>query len=487
MRFPLLCLLALLTHLGAETLPALKDGQAPTNLDALWGDYDPRKEPLEAEVTKEWEQDGIVCRVIRYRVGIFKGQSATVAAFYAFPKGATALPGLMHIHGGGQSANLATVVTDAKRGYASLSLNWGGNKMTFADGKIYDGLNTDWGALDATHPPQRNPVNHFAGGTKPDAFTLDAVDSPRNDNWFLVTLAARRGLTFLQSQPQVDPARLGVYGHSMGGRLTTHLTGIDKRVQAAVPSCGGSGDLTATLDEMPGGQRSKATPLALATISENPYIARLSAPTLWFSPTNDFHAHMDNMAWNWRGVPDSLLRLSMSPHFNHRHDHASTLTQHLWFETHLKGKTGLIPTTPTIAIEAGRVPKIVVTPDASKPCQTVRIYVSQDVHELTRFWRRLEAKQVDGRWIAEAPLMDLSQPLFTYANVVYATPGRIPQDADDPGCGEFRYLLLQLTRSLGYPSSAQGRGCAGDRSAGTTHQRGQRRLGRLVSAQLGPP
>ncbi len=433
MRTPLLCLLALLTHLGAETLPPLKDGQIPQNLDALWGDYDPRKEPLEAEVTKEWEQDGIVCRVIRYRVGVFKGEPATVAAFYAFPKGATALPGLMHIHGGGQSASLATVVTDAKRGYASLSLNWGGNKMTFADGKTYDGLNTDWGALDATHPPQHNKVNHFAGGTKPDAFTLDPVDSPRNDNWFLVTLAARRGLTFLQSQPQVDPARLGVYGHSMGGRLTTQLTGIDKRVKAAVPSCGGSGDLVATLDEMPGGERSKATPIALATTSENPYVARLSVPTLWFSPTNDFHAHMDNMAWTWRVVPDALLRLSMSPHFNHRHDHASTLTQHLWFETHLKGKTGLIPATPAITIEAGRVPKVVVTPDATKPCQTVRIYVSQDIHELTRFWRRLEAKQVDVRWIAEAPLMDPTQPLFAYANVLYATPEEYRKLPTAPG------------------------------------------------------
>jgi hypothetical protein len=433
MRHSLLCLLALLTHLGAETLPPLKDGQVPSNLDTLWGDFDPRKEPIEAEVTKEWEQDGIVCRVIRYRVGVFKGQPSTVAAFYAFPKGATALPGLMHIHGGGQSASLATVVTDAKRGYASLSLNWGGNKMTFADGKIYDGLNTDWGALDATHEPKRNKVNHFAGSTKPDAFTLDAVDSPRNDNWFLVTLAARRGLTFLQNQPQVDPARLGVYGHSMGGRLTTQLTGIDKRVKAAVPSCGGSGDLIATLDEMPGGQRSKATPLALATTSENPYIRRLAVPTLWFSPTNDFHAHMDNMAWTWRDVPDALLRLSMSPHFNHRHDHASALTQHLWFETYLKGKTGLIPATPAIAIEAGRIPKVIVTPDASKPCQTVRIYVTQDIHELTRFWRSVEAKQVGGRWIAEAPLMDPSQPLFAYASVVYATPEEYRKMPTVPG------------------------------------------------------
>lgn len=458
MRTLLLCLLVLLTHLDAETLPPLKDGQVPQNLDALWGDYDPRREPIGAEVAKQWEQDGIVCRVVRYRIGVFKGKPATMAAFYAFPKGAKALPGLMHIHGGGQSASLATVVTDAKRGYASLSLNWGGNKMSLADGKVYDGPNTDWGALDATHPPQHNQVNHFAGGTKPDAFTLDPVDSPRNDNWFLVTLSARRGLTFLEQQPEVDATKLGVYGHSMGGRLTTQLTGIDKRVKAAVPSCGGSGDLTASRDEMPGGERSKATQLALATTSENPYVARLSVPTLWFSPTNDFHAHMDNMAWTWRDVPDALLRLSMSPHFNHRHDNASLLTQHFWFETHLKGKTGLIPATPRIVIEAGRTPKVVVTPDAAKPCQTVRIYVSQDVHALTRFWRRLDAKQVDGRWIAEAPLMDVTQPLFAYASVVYLTPGEYRRIPTIPGAANSDTYFFSSRETWATPAQLKAAG-----------------------------
>ena len=47
MRFLLLCLLPLLTHLGAETLPPLKDGKVPQNLDELWAGFDPRKEPLD--------------------------------------------------------------------------------------------------------------------------------------------------------------------------------------------------------------------------------------------------------------------------------------------------------------------------------------------------------------------------------------------------------------------------------------------------------
>ena len=127
-----------LTAWGAESLPGLADGKGPQGLAELWDGYDPRKEALEAEVTKEWEQDGIVCRVVRYRIGTFKGQPATMAGFYAFPKGAKGLPAILQIHGGGQSASLSAVTTYAKLGYAALSLNWGGNKMSLANGQVYE-------------------------------------------------------------------------------------------------------------------------------------------------------------------------------------------------------------------------------------------------------------------------------------------------------------------------------------------------------------
>jgi hypothetical protein len=37
----------------AETLPPLKGGNVPQDLNSLWGDFDPRKEPLEVEITTE--------------------------------------------------------------------------------------------------------------------------------------------------------------------------------------------------------------------------------------------------------------------------------------------------------------------------------------------------------------------------------------------------------------------------------------------------
>ena len=58
-----------------ESLPPLKDGKAPQNFDEMWAGYDPRVEPLEIETIKEWEEDGVVLRIVRYRIGIFKGQS----------------------------------------------------------------------------------------------------------------------------------------------------------------------------------------------------------------------------------------------------------------------------------------------------------------------------------------------------------------------------------------------------------------------------
>ena len=396
----------------------------PQNLNQLWEGYDPHKDPLEIEVLKEWELDGVVCRIVRYQVGVFKGAPARVAAFYAFPKGATKLPAILEMHGGGQSASLNSVVTYAKRGYAGISINWGGNKMSLGQ-ETWAGSQTDWGKLDATHPPQRNKANHFAGSLTPDEFTLDAVESPRNSNWFLVLMAARRAISFLEQQPEVDAMRIGAHGHSMGGKLTTNLAGIDQRIKAAVPSCGGSGDLLESEIEVPGGSRTKRTAMELACISDNAYIPRIACPVLWLSPTNDFHAHIDNMAWNWRNLPDERVRFSISPHLNHRHTDEHAITEYLWFEQHLKGADFKMPQTPKLVLElktADGVPRITVMPDDSRPVQRVDIYYSLNPHALTRFWRDAQGEKSGKQWNAACPLMNLDQPIFAFANVVYETP-----------------------------------------------------------------
>ncbi|MCX6902185.1 MAG: dienelactone hydrolase family protein [Verrucomicrobia bacterium] len=248
-------------------------------------------------------------------------------------------------------------------------------------------------------------------------------------------MAARRALTFLEQQPEVDPARMGACGHSMGGKLTTDLAGIDRRVKAAVPSCGGAGDVLESQTDLPGCVKVKRSALELACISDNAYLPRITCPMLWLSPTNDFNAPIGNMAWNWRNLPDDRTRFSISPHLNHHHTDEHALTQLLWFEEHLKGAFKM-PQTPHLLLNlktADGVPRITVTPDDSKPVQRVDIFYALDPHELTRFWRDAKAVQAGKQWQAVCPVMTLEQPIFAYANVIYETPEPYRKVAQAPG------------------------------------------------------
>ena len=187
-------------------------------------------------------------------------------------------------------------------------------------------------------------------------------------------------------------------GSGIGAVRSTNLAGIDPRIKAAVPSCGGSGDLVESEAIVPGGSRTGRSTMELACVSDNAYIPLITCPVLWLSPTNDFNAPIDNMAWNWRNLPDDRLRFSISPHFNHRHTDEHALTEYLWFEQHLKGAAFKMPATPRIVLElktADGVPRVIVTPDHSQPVLRVDLYYSLDPHALTRFWRDAKAVKVD--------------------------------------------------------------------------------------------
>ena len=75
-----------------------------------------------------------------------------MAAFYGFLENAKGkLPAVMHMHGGGQRAFLEEVKTYVGRGYAALSVNWGGREME--DAKLGEPT-TDWLQPLQTHPGQ---------------------------------------------------------------------------------------------------------------------------------------------------------------------------------------------------------------------------------------------------------------------------------------------------------------------------------------------
>ena len=418
--------------LFVDTLPELKTGEAPQTWNDTWKGFDPRAEPLDVEVLKEWEEDNIVLKVLRYRIGVFKGRRAMMAGVYGYPKGGEDLPGLLQIHGGGQYADYKAPLTNAKRGYASLSISWAGrisapgyrvspNEVKiFWEGKVEDPrykITTDWGALDAYHAPSRNGKDAFPSIPVAD-WTLDPIESPRNNSWFLATLGARRGLTFLERQPEIDADKLGVYGHSMGGKLTVLTAGSDKRVKAAAPSCGGISD------------RYTTNPLHLLTVSDPPSLKEITCPIIFLSPSNDFHGRINDLETSIEEIKSKNWRVTCSPHHNHQDTAEYEVATQLWFDQHLK-QSFQLPETPNLKLflPSGKSPVVTLGIDESREISAIDVFYTQQGqtdggkdnsnNTKNRFWHHSAVSKHNGKWAAHLHLFSVDKPLWVYANVSY--------------------------------------------------------------------
>ncbi|MGE4001084.1 MAG: alpha/beta hydrolase [Planctomycetaceae bacterium] len=75
------------------------------------------------------------------------------------------------------------------------------------------------------------PVNHYAA---------EGEVSPRkgyftqNEIYVQTTRDYRRAIDFLETRADIDPARIGILGYSMGGTQTYLLTGVEPRVRVSV-------------------------------------------------------------------------------------------------------------------------------------------------------------------------------------------------------------------------------------------------------------
>lgn len=254
-------------------------------------------------------------------------------------------------------------------------------------------------------------------------------EHPKNNNWYLLTLGCRRGLTFLEQQPQVDPQRLGVHGYSMGGNLTMYVAGTDRRVKAAVPGVGGQGwrwqphSFIGGTDQQ---DRIKGdVEVFKRTLSFESYAPLIQCPVLHRSATNDFHGWMDDVYRTNALIKNQPTRYSWVPHMNHRLTPEVAVTMPLWFDQHLKGGPAL-PDTPQSELRLKSnddVPMLRVRPDAKTlPVARVEIYYSTDPDPRARFWRSAEVVKESEGYIAHLPIHTQDLPIFAFANVYHTLP-----------------------------------------------------------------
>jgi dienelactone hydrolase len=462
-------------HLG---LPVITAENVPQTVEQTWANYDARAELLETETVRESIADGIVLRYVRYVVGTFGGKKTKVAAFHAFPVNGKNLPGIVQLHGGGQRALPDTVQFWASHGYAAISVNWGGKVIGEKDDP-----NTDWAGIPAGF---LDPKHH--NNVTPGKGTIHDVPNPWNSSWLLYAAAARRAITFLERQPESDGSRVGLTGHSMGGRLTI-LAAIDPRVKAATPSVGGSGYLYSDITGVPGSARRMRENLDLykRTLDCRYYWPLIKCPVMFLGATNDFNSPMEKVIQGFRSLPDRGLgaprqegegglgaprqeggglgaplqegegglgaplqeknaaaerqhhfsAMSFTPHMNHRFTADNFAARVRWFETYLKD-TFKFPKMAQARLDLKAddgIPRFTVQPDLSTPhkLKSVSVLYGFDRDPRARFWRSAEVTREGDVFSAECPVMELTEPLFVFANVTYDTgaPLKMPRGYPD--------------------------------------------------------
>ncbi|MGY8769044.1 MAG: alpha/beta hydrolase family protein [Pirellulales bacterium] len=411
---------------AVETFTPHKAGEVPQNVTDLWKDYDARKESLDVQVIKEWKKDGVVTQYVTFKVGTFKGTDARIAAYYSFPENGKKNAAFVWSHGGGQRAEKGRGIYFAKQGFATIDINWLGRPM---ENDI--DVNTDWGKVDPTQGPRFYSKALRTGwkrNLQPDEYSIDPVPSPRNANWFLLTVAARRAITFLEQQPEVDADRIGFSGFSMGGMITA-LTAIDSRLKAVVPFVGGSGF---KYIDFPGIEGSSIRPhfqdleLYKTTIDASAYWPLVKCPVLFISSSNDFHSAFDRIYQSMALLKHQNWRVSTNLHQNHGPGPEQWVLLNHWFNQYLKNIDQNIPNTPssTFKVNNGRA-IFTVTPDNQSRLVDTETYYSYDPNSRTRFWHKANAKQSGQSSTVDLPVYD-DLPLYVFALCRYKLEQKQP-------------------------------------------------------------
>ncbi len=404
------------TAQAADTFEPCRADEVPQNVTQLWKDYDAREEPLDVQVVKEWKADGVVTRYVTFKVGMFKGADARIAAYYSFPANGKKNAAFVWSHGGGQRAERGRGVYFAKQGFATVDINWLGRPME----KEIE-VNTDWGKVDPTQGPRfysKALRKGWKRNLQPDEYSIDPVPSPRNANWFLLTVAARRAITFLEQQPEVDPDRIGFAGFSMGGMITA-LTAIDPRLKAVVPFVGGSGfkyvDFPGPIEGSSVRPHFQNLELYKTTIDASSYWPLVTCPVMFISSSNDFHSTFERIYQSMALLKHRDWRVSTNIHHNHGPGPEQWVMLNHWFNQYLKGTDQDIPVTPPSTFDInGDQATFTVTPADQKRLLDTEIYFSYDPNSRTRFWNKADAKRSGDTWSVDLQVHN-NLPLYVFA------------------------------------------------------------------------
>lgn len=225
----LLCWIASLCAPAQETAPYPRITEEAYTARLPFFDYD-REIPLEGRIVRDWDNDA----TLRQKI-VFRGaQGFLVPGYIEFPKSVQKpAPLVLLLHG-----------------WSGSKENWWEDENIISGGVMRKAL-LEAGyavfALDAaTHGERSNEIDYQ------HVNPFEDPKAPTRRNYFTFSEIAvqtvkdyRRALDYLTERGDVDMARIGLVGYSMGGMDSIYLLAVEPRIKMAVacvpPLVGGYG------------------------------------------------------------------------------------------------------------------------------------------------------------------------------------------------------------------------------------------------------
>jgi len=175
--------------------------------------------PLDARITGTQDEPDFTVEKILFH----SRENYTVSANFFLPKKRSGkVPAILFVCGHSAEGKGSSVYQTAMRGLAQRGF------AVLAIDPVGQGERHQF--LDVPGFPANNPCREH---------NILGKQMLLNGEWFgsWRTYDAVRGLDYLLTRPEIDPARIGVHGNSGGGTLTTWVSAVEDRFFAAAPSC----------------------------------------------------------------------------------------------------------------------------------------------------------------------------------------------------------------------------------------------------------
>ena len=287
--------------------------------------------PLNPKILKVAERNGVVTEEVRFHSEEDGDKDVEIFAFFSYPKGGEKLPAFIWNQGGLSQASPAVTEAGAKRGYATL-------------------------CIDFPQPGYRSSGNY------PINTGLELGDDPRQAPIYHGAVALLKAVSYLESRAEVDKDRIGMAGSSWGGFFTTLMAGVDPRLKVAA-SVYGTGNLQLGNAWWDGGSRNGRTSPSPAererwtrTLDPAWRLPTRVTPIAWFTGTNDQFYLMPCVMKTYE-MAAGPKHLMLVPNWHHALPPRLNDDQvYAWLDAHLQHKSGFPKVSPVaVTHQAGRL------------------------------------------------------------------------------------------------------------------------------------